>query len=321
MENEDAHLATVRGLVLDADREGLLVKPSTLTGFSGDKLVGCLQRLGKYQAASGHGCYLEVGVFQGMTLISTALALDGAPAFGVDNFSQFDASNQNRSVIATRSAANGTTNAHLLDRDYEDALLDPDLLGGLSVGLYFVDGPHDYRSQLFCLEAARRHLSEHAVIVVDDCNYQHVRQANRDFLTFHPEFRLMFEAYTPCHPSTMSPKDEEAARSGWWNGVNILVRDSAGQLPIAYPKVPRTRTLYENDHILFSERYAVLAPDALRFVDLLASLKPQAARAGLGMFRTARALKSKGAVGKFPALNTYSEDLPAFRICPESAQE
>ena len=27
-----------------------------------------------------------------------------------------------------------------------------------------------------------------AVIVIDDCNYRHVRQANRDFLIAHPEY-------------------------------------------------------------------------------------------------------------------------------------
>ena len=32
------------------------------------------------------------------------------------------------------------------------------------------------------------------VIVVDDGNYAHVRQASRDFVRAHREFRMLFEA-------------------------------------------------------------------------------------------------------------------------------
>ena len=32
------------------------------------------------------------------------------------------------------------------------------------------------------------------VIVVDDANYAHVRQASRDFVRAHREFRMLFEA-------------------------------------------------------------------------------------------------------------------------------
>ena len=92
----------------------------------------------------------------------------------------------------------------LIERDYEDALEAlGNHIGDTKIGLYFVDGPHDYRSQLMCLLLATPFLSESAVIVVDDCNYPWVRLANRDFLISNPSFKLIFEAYTECHPGNM----------------------------------------------------------------------------------------------------------------------
>jgi hypothetical protein len=34
-----------------------------------------------------------------------------------------------------------------------------------------------------------------------------------------------FEAYTRCHPENMDTPHTAQARNGWWNGVNVLVRD------------------------------------------------------------------------------------------------
>jgi hypothetical protein len=39
-----------------------------LAGFSGTKLLGTLQRLVKLFSTQGNTCYLEIGVFQGLTL-------------------------------------------------------------------------------------------------------------------------------------------------------------------------------------------------------------------------------------------------------------
>ncbi|MBK7410887.1 MAG: class I SAM-dependent methyltransferase [Saprospirales bacterium] len=85
---------------------GLLFENDILTGFSGKKLVGTLQRLAR-QFVTPEQCYLEIGVFQYATVIN---------------------------------------------QDYEDALENLKThIGEKKVGLFFIDGPHDYRSQLMCL--------------------------------------------------------------------------------------------------------------------------------------------------------------------------
>ncbi|UFP95978.1 class I SAM-dependent methyltransferase [Gloeobacter morelensis] len=300
-----------------AESQSALVaaEPGVLTGFSGQKLVGCLQRLARLFAGDNDTCYLEVGVYQGLTLLSVAMACREMPCYGVDNFAFFDPEGKNLEIVRQRSARLGLDNAHVINKDYEDALGDlHSAVGRRKVAVYFVDGPHDYRSQLMCLELALPHLHPEAVIVVDDSNYRHVRQANRDFLITHPEFKLIFEAYTPCHPANMSPSQQQQARSTWWNGVHILVRDPRNLLPAMYPPTERSRSLYENEHIVHAADVAAFAPETLTLAQQIDDgnwfgvLK--------GIVRLRRGLgRSQGARRSlFKQMNTYSDHLPSVNF-------
>ena len=207
--------------IIEAESRGLFgeTPPDVLSGFSGERLVGALQRFTRLLPRDGQTVYCEVGVFQGMTLLSTAHANPQIPCFGIDNFSQFDAEGRNHALVRERARRLGVTNARIVDADFEDALRRAEQwLDGRAIGVYFVDGPHDYRSQIVCLLQAKRLLAEGAVIVVDDSNYEHVRRANADFLASHDDFALLFEAYTPCHPANMDEAAREVAGAAGGTG-------------------------------------------------------------------------------------------------------
>jgi hypothetical protein len=70
------HYKKILNFVHEADNSGLMLEALDLTGFSGEKVIGVLQRLAKFQITSGAGSYLEIGVFQGLTLISVANVLN-----------------------------------------------------------------------------------------------------------------------------------------------------------------------------------------------------------------------------------------------------
>lgn len=290
-----------------AEASGRLVAPEGVTGLAGERTAGLLQRCAGLLQGS-HECYLEVGVFQGFTLASVAAAAPALACFGIDDFSQFDAEGKNRSIVEARLRRHASGNATLLDRDFEQALLALPLhLGERRIGVYFVDGPHDYRSQLLCLELARPWLSERAVIVVDDSNYEHVRRANADWLRFHPEFALLFEAYSAAHPDNLSPEGRAAVQKEWWNGVNVMVRDAQRRLPRAFPPVDADRARYFNDHLVHPARDAEMAPE------LLAAVAPFSPRALLRL--VVRLLRSRRAhPGRHARANTYSAGLPSRRI-------
>ncbi len=305
------HFRTVTNLIREAEATGVLHQPRDVSGYSGERLIGALQRIAKYQETRGAGGYLEIGVFQGLTLISVASVLEKTPACGVDNFAQLDPGNINEKLVRNRAAANDLTNVKIINADYEDALEDLKRhIGDSKIGTYFVDGPHDYRSQLVCLQLIRPYLSEFAVILVDDSNYRHVRLANRDFLLQNPEFKLLFESYTECHPANMNKATEQEARKGWWNGVNIIVHDPENRLKAMMPPTLRTRELFYNEHIVQSARYSFLAPEALFIVQTLLSCR--LFRFSLQLFRIIKKLRhaNRELVGTFRAANTFSEDLP-----------
>jgi hypothetical protein len=254
----------------ETEADGLLSdhRADGLSGLAGLKTVGVLQRLAKVMSADETACYLEIGVFQGLTLVSTALDAPELPCYGIDNFRILDPNDKNLSIVQDRMAAFKTDNAKLINMDFEAALESLEgHIGERKVGLYLIDGPHDYRSQLVCLLLAKRHLHDRAVIVIDDANYPDVRMATRDFLLSHPEYRMIFEAYSPAHPANMDPAELPKWEAGWLNGVNILVHDPDGLFPEMIPPIVEDRTLYFNEWLVHRLRLAELAPEALALAE------------------------------------------------------
>jgi tRNA G46 methylase TrmB len=231
---------------------GALVEPDVLSGYSGAKLIGLLQRLARIIEHSAGLCYAEIGVFQGLTLLSVAAAAPRLVIYGIDDFSQFDPDNRNKRLVLDRQRKLSLMNVHLVDQDYDEVLRRfVDIAPGHKIGLLFVDGPHDYRSQLMCMLFALPHLAENALIVVDDCNYEHVRLATRDLLLIDPQTKLVFEAYTDGHPQNVGPEIEMQMRAGWWNGVHLLVRGPvAAYFGGLVPAFGNARQRCEREHLL-----------------------------------------------------------------------
>ena len=241
-----------------------------LSGLAGLKTVGVLQRLARLMSADETACYLEIGVFQGLTLVSTSLDAPELPCYGIDNFRILDPEKKNLKIVEDRMAKFATENAKLINMDFEAALETlEDHIGARKVSLYLIDGPHDYRSQLVCLLLSKRHLHDRAIIVIDDANYPEVRMATRDFLLSHPQFKMVFEAYSPGHPANLNPTDLKHWEDGWLNGVNILVHDPDRLFTDMLPPIVEDRTLYFNEWLAHRLRFAELAPEAVALANAI----------------------------------------------------
>lgn len=241
-----------------------------IDGYCGAKEVWLLQQLARIHSADAKCCYLEVGVYRGRTLLSVASANPSFQCFGVDNFSQFNPNGDNKQSIESTRARLNCNNTSLIDQDFEEALIRmPSVLSGKKIGIYFVDGPHDYRSQFLSLALAVPSLGKSATVIVDDANYAHVRQATKDFLLTHPDFKLVFEAYTECHPLNMSEQQKKAAIEGWWNGVHVIQRDPAGAIRPHFPPTEPDKDLYRNEHLTHSHPLGGLSFRALELLRLL----------------------------------------------------
>lgn len=238
----------------------------SLEGFSGKKIIATLQGITKILCEDS--VYLEIGVFRGLTLLSNAFENKKVPCCGIDNFSLFDAERNNRRIIETNINQLGLSNVNIIDRDYEDALGSlTDYIGAKKVGVFFVDGPHDYRSQLVSLLWIVPHLADNCAIIIDDANYSHVRQATNDFLRTFPDFALIAEAYTPKHPANMNDEEKRNALNGWWNGINIIVRDPERLISRKLAKEDNKK-LHFASHDIFRHEFADVAFDIMRLAQL-----------------------------------------------------
>jgi protein O-GlcNAc transferase len=186
--------------------------------------------------------YCEVGSFQGATLIGALLDHSGRMAYAVDNFSEFDPSGENLSKFAKNITTFGLNDqVFLCEQDFEAFFLDlRSLQTQDKIGVYLYDGAHDYRSQLMGLLLAKPFLADRALIVVDDSNWLAVKQANWDFITTHPQCRLLLDLQTPGN-----------GQPSFWNGIQVLswdVNASAdpdwhyGNIP---REVPLIRAIYD----------------------------------------------------------------------------
>lgn len=298
------HLDRVFAAIDAAQETGLAVvpPPGVLTGFSAEKFLGLLQRLGGLG-----GAYLEIGVFQGMTLLSTAFANPTVPCYGIDNFAYHDPDGTNERIVRQRAEALGLSNWHILNMDFEVALDRIDELVPEPVGLYLIDGPHDYRAQLICLGFAADKVAPGGVVVVDDANYRHVRQATADFLKMRPDFKLIFESYTAKHPHNMSKAEEAEARGGWWDGIHVLVRDVDDQIEGLVP--PTENRQYVVDHEVHAHAYG---PLALHATNLLYGLThPRRLPGAIARLLKEGKAQLKGWDPSYVGLNTWSDGLPS----------
>ncbi|MBV9122981.1 MAG: class I SAM-dependent methyltransferase [Planctomycetes bacterium] len=204
---------------------------SVLEKVQGMTSPGVLQLLNRAVDFLGPGeLYAEVGSFQGATLIGALLGHPEKLAWAVDNSAEFDPAGQNFARLQQNLADFGLGSQVVFhNMDLEEFFLTGPAGPG-KIGAYFLDGPHDYRSQLLGLLLARPFLAEQALMVVDDYNWGMVRQSVWDFLAVQPEARLLGEWPTPgnCHPS-------------FWNGVAVLAWDGRQRNNYTWPDFHRAR--------------------------------------------------------------------------------
>jgi len=296
-------LSTFRSVV-EQPESGVVAGIDGVEGFSGARLLALLRSLAA-RIVDDRDAYVEIGVYRGLTLSSVARATSGL-CVGIDDFSLFNPSGDNRRRVEAVLAEHGLDHVELLDMDAEIALTSfADRFPERRIGVLFVDGGHDHRSQLIALLLARRHLADGAVIVIDDTNYRHVRQATEDFLRTFPEFALIAEASTASHPANMDDAGEQAVRRGWWNGVQVLVHDP--EHTVARTALPLSdQHRFRLSHDVFRHLLADRAHEALKAVVAFVDDPTDANRTALEQLVS----EERARPDRFEHQNTDSADRP-----------
>jgi hypothetical protein len=305
MESQQNFIVRTRRLIEAAEEADL---ESPVEGYSGGKIGYLLASIAQ-EIKSDSSVYAEIGVFRGATLLHVAKH-SGAHCVGIDNFSLFNPDGNNEMVVRDKIAKAGLADVTLINSDFELAL--KNWSGEASeIGLLFVDGPHDYRSQLIALLLAEPLMATVSAIVVDDANYMHVRQATWDFLSCSPGWGLLAEITTECHPAVQVDSEKRLGqRKGWSNGIHVLVRDDNQILEFG-PQETRDLSAFYMSHDVFRHRLGPISDVALDYAD--SQTGPAPTGASMKLKKTIREfLKSNP--GRTPSQNTDTKGSVSIKL-------
>jgi predicted O-methyltransferase YrrM len=163
--------------------------------------------------------YVEAGSYRGASLIAAGRGNSGADLVGIDNFRFPAASVAGRSLPAASRAETEANlerfgvSAQLVEGDALEVLRD---FSGGPVGVFYYDACHDTDVTLEALRLVEPHLSEQALLIVDDTDWERVRKAVDDYLASEPRARMLFEIAGSDH-----------GQPWWWEGMVVLAWGSS----------------------------------------------------------------------------------------------
>jgi Methyltransferase domain len=191
--------------------------------------------------------YVEVGSYQGASIVGAATGNCGKRIFACDNFSQFDGAADALRATLARHTAPGQV--QFFDAEFRDFLRAAPWRPA-KIGAYFYDGGHSFLDQYDGLRLAAADLAADALVVIDDTNKRAARSADALFARQVPGAELILDLRTPRnhHPT-------------WWNGVQVYrVRARASVDPSALggAAVAARRFVYDDIFLNLKHRRRVL---------------------------------------------------------------
>ncbi|MFB2922295.1 tetratricopeptide repeat protein [Aerosakkonema funiforme] len=139
--------------------------------------------------------YCQIGCLPVENLLGALLDNPEKMAYAVDKFSEIDdADNIQEQLIEKLSSLALDRQVFFCEQEFEEFFFDlREIMPEAKIGVYFYDGPHDYRSQLVALLLVKPFLAERALIILNHSNCSAAQQANWDFLAAHPQCQLLLD--------------------------------------------------------------------------------------------------------------------------------
>jgi hypothetical protein len=187
--------------------------------------------------------YVEVGCYQGASIVGAARDNHAAKLFACDNFSQFEGTEEILRRNIERHARGQVQFFNLAAGDF----LSRAPWRPARIGAYFFDGGHSFEDQFEGLQYALPSLADDALVIVDDTNKREARAADALFARMVPGFALVLDLRTPRnhHPT-------------WWNGIQVFRFRRVASTPTALPDPGAPfwvrRLLYDSIALNFKHR-------------------------------------------------------------------
>lgn len=158
--------------------------------------------------------YLEIGTYLGSTFCA-AIQGNSATALAIDNWSGYGGPIQGF-MNNLASACSKETKISLLSEDFRK--ISYSHIG--SFNIFFFDGPHDYKDHLAALPLAWEALDQEFIYIVDDWNWDFVRNGTLDsFRSLDMDILYQLEIRT----SSSNKQPKGGKDSFWHNGYVITV--------------------------------------------------------------------------------------------------
>jgi hypothetical protein len=161
--------------------------------------------------------YVEAGTYMGASLIAATRGNEDKGFVALDYFSFGPTEVKGRKLPeASRAAleANlerfGAHGATILEGDTLE-LIRGGALEGRRVGVFYYDASHAYDDTVGSLRALEPHLADHALLLVDDHDWDEVERATRDYVDGQAKARMLLEI-----------GGERKGLPQWWEGVAAI---------------------------------------------------------------------------------------------------
>ena len=195
--------------------------------------------------------FLEIGSFKGASTVA-ALFDNDVSATCIDNFSQFRGARG--PFEANIEQFHLRASIRLIDRDCFE--VDSDELGPFDVYLY--DGGHTRRSHYLAIERFVATLAPLAVLVIDDWNWDRVREGTNQALQ-DLGISVLYKKEIILPEDDVKGMPRHRGRHSWWNGTCIMLLERPKQ-DLQFEPLPRDRL----DLDIFHELQSVSAVEPPR---------------------------------------------------------
>jgi hypothetical protein len=150
--------------------------------------------------------YLEVGVWKGSSFVSSMFENEHVHGVAVDNWSEFGGP---RDTFFNTLEKFNIKNYTFVDGDFFNTTFDK------KFDIYMYDGNHDELSHSKAIEHAWPYLADEAIIIVDDWNWECVR--NGTYAS------LPMEQVVSVHEIIFDVNATGFQPDGFWNGIGVFV--------------------------------------------------------------------------------------------------
>lgn len=192
-----------------------------LPGMSSDKVRHFLCNLCAFSQCR----YLEVGTWQGSTLLSSMSTQSAECYWVIDNWSEWGQTVPGQPSIreqfmqhyARHMAYPGSKwpEPRIIEQDFKSVSFLPGNSHSISsVNVFFYDGAHDETSQYQALEKALPAMADPFVFIVDDWNHEPARVGTERAIS-DLGLHAIYHAALPANGN--------ADRELWWNGLGVYV--------------------------------------------------------------------------------------------------